>query len=77
MYKVKLGGGLSLLLALALLSPIAAQAQTTVTQPTRATSKSLRSMGTHLVVRDQARHARTDRAAGLPVHGRRQVAGGQ
>ena len=52
MYKVRLGGGLSLLLALALLSPIAAQAQTTVT--TRQSNFEIIAVdGNYLVVRDQ------------------------
>ena len=76
MHKVKLGGGLSLLLALALLSPIAAQAQTTVS--TR--REQLRNNCGRREQPGRARpgwHARTDRTAGLPVHGRRQVVGGQ
>ncbi len=52
MHSVKLGGGLSLLLALALLSPIATQAQTTVTS--RESNFELLAVdGNSLVVRDQ------------------------
>ena len=52
MYKVKLGGGLSLLLAIALLSPIATYAQTTMT--TRESNFEIIAVdGNNLVVRDQ------------------------
>ncbi len=52
MYKAKLGGSLSVLLALALLGPIAAQAQTTVTS--RESNFELLAVdGNKLVVRDQ------------------------
>ena len=52
MHKFKLGGGLSLLLAIALLSPIATYAQTTVT--TRESNFELIAVdGNNLVVRDQ------------------------
>ena len=52
MYKVKQAGGLSLLLAIALLSPIATYAQTTVT--TRESNFELIAVdGNYLVVRDQ------------------------
>ncbi len=52
MYKFKLGGGLSLLLALALLSPIASQAQTTVTNR-ESNFEIIAVDGNKLVVRDQ------------------------
>ena len=52
MYKVKQGGGLSVLLALVLLSPIAALAQTTVTTEVR-NFELLAVDGNHLVVRDE------------------------
>jgi hypothetical protein len=52
MYKVKLGGALSLLLAVALLSPIAAHAQTAVS--TRQSNFEIIAVdGNHVVVRDQ------------------------
>jgi hypothetical protein len=52
MYKFKLGGGLSLLLALALLSPIASQAQTTVTNR-ESNFEIIAVDGNKVVVRDQ------------------------
>ncbi len=52
MSKFKLGGGLSLLLALALLSPIASQAQTTVTNR-ESNFEVIAVDGNRLVVRDQ------------------------
>ena len=52
MYKFKLGGGLSVLLALALLSPIASQAQTTVTNR-ESNFEIIAVDGNVLVVRDQ------------------------
>lgn len=52
MHKVKLGGGLSLLLALALLSPIATHAQTTVTAR-ESNFEIIAVDGNNLVVRDQ------------------------
>ena len=52
MYKFKLGGGLSVLLALALLSPIASQAQTTVTNR-ESNFEIIAVDGNNLVVRDQ------------------------
>ena len=52
MYKVKLGGGLSLLLAIALLSPIASQAQTTVTNR-ESNFEIIAVDGNRVVVRDQ------------------------
>ena len=53
MFKFKLGGGLSLLLALALSSPIASQAQTTVTNR-QSNFEIIAVDGNRLVVRDQA-----------------------
>ena len=53
MHKVKLGGGLSLLLALALLSPIAAQAQTAVSSR-QSNFEIIAVDGNRVVVRDQA-----------------------
>ena len=52
MYKFKLGGGLWVLLALALLSPIASQAQTTVTNK-ESNFEVIAVDGNNLVVRDQ------------------------
>jgi hypothetical protein len=52
MYKFKLGGGLSLLLAIALLSPTASQAQTTVTNR-ESNFEIIAVDGNNLVVRDQ------------------------
>ena len=52
MYKFKLGGGLSVLLALVLLSPIASQAQTTVTNR-ESNFEIIAVDGNRLVVRDQ------------------------
>lgn len=52
MFKVNQGGGLPLLLALALLSPIAAISQTTVTRNVR-DFELIAVDGNHLVVRDQ------------------------
>jgi len=52
MYKFKLGGGLSVLLAFVLLSPIASQAQTTVTNR-ESNFEIIAVDGNNLVVRDQ------------------------
>ena len=53
MYKVKQGGGLSLLLAIALLSPIATYAQTTTVTTRQSNFELIAVDGNVLVVRDQ------------------------